>query len=390
MGLNSKTGIVTFHNSHNCGSMLQALALQIKLEEYTGTQSTIIDFSSEGQADLYSIFPEVHNIKGLVKNLMFVPYYKKLKKQQADYNKFMANFKMTSEHYSRNSELYALNGKYDFWVCGSDQVWNIRCPDADDAYFLNFVNKGKKIAYAPSFGGVDIAKVTDNVEKYILYFNSFDAISIRETNGKRWLENLINKDVPIIADPTLLLTSDEWREYQLPGRVIKEPYIFYYAFHYSKEQNDLVTEIANILELKVVSMDVKTWIIRGLRRYGVELSPEYGPAAFLNIMANADLILTRSFHGAVFSSLYKKNFWMLGKISTDPNKDDRAYSILKQLGLESREITHESIKAGRNILEPIDYDAVALKQNEMRDTARKYLMDAYGVRKVFGKDERHA
>lgn len=380
MKTNSKTGIVTFHNSHNCGSMLQALALQIKLGEYTGTQATIIDFSSEGQAELYSIFPKVHNIKGLVKNLMFVPYYRKLKKQQADYNKFMDNFKMTSKHYSKNSELNELNGRYDFWVCGSDQVWNTRCPDADDAYFLNFVSEGKKIAYAPSFGGADIAKVADDVDKYVSYFNSFDALTIRETNGKRWIEQLINREVPLIADPTLLLTSDEWQKYQMPGRIIQEPYIFYYAFHYNKEQNELVTKISKRLGIKVVSMDVKTWIIRGLRRYGVELSPEYGPAAFLNIVANADLILTRSFHGAVFSSLYKKKFWMLGKISTDPNKDDRAYSVLKQLGLENREITLESIRAGRDILEPIDYEAVVSKQVEMRDTAKRYLMDAYGGR----------
>lgn len=376
----SKTGILTFHNSHNCGSMLQALALQIKLEEFTGTQATIIDFSNEGQTDLYSVFPKVHNIKGLVKNLMFIPYYGKLKKQQSDYNEFMKYFRMTAKHYSKNSELFSLNGEYDFWVCGSDQVWNTKCPDADDAYFLNFVNQGEKIAYAPSLGGADIAKVAEDLDKYVAYLNSLDAISIREMNGKRWLERLLNKEVPIIADPTLLLTSEEWTKYQTPGRIIKEPYIFYYAFHYNKEQNDLVREISKRLGIKVVSMDVKTWIIRGLRRYDVELSPEYGPSAFLNIVANADMILTRSFHGAVFSSLYKKKFWMLGKISTDPNKDDRAYSILKQLGLENREITLESISGGRDILEPIDYNAVTKKQEKMRDIAKKYIKDAYDIK----------
>ena len=30
--MNMKIGILTFHNSHNCGSMLQALALQTVLE----------------------------------------------------------------------------------------------------------------------------------------------------------------------------------------------------------------------------------------------------------------------------------------------------------------------------------------------------------------------
>lgn len=379
-----KTGIITFHNSHNCGSMLQALALQEKLSEYCGTDVTMIDFSNEGQVNLYSIFPKVKSFKGFVKNLMFLPYYKTLQKQQNDYIKFIDNFNLSKDHYSTSSELSSLNGKYDYWICGSDQVWNTKCPDADDAYFLNFVKEGKKIAYAPSFGGADIAKVVDDIDKYVQYFNSLDSISIRESNGKRWLENLIDREVPLIADPTILLTKEEWMKYALPGRVIEGDYIFYYAFHYSKEQNEMVKEIAKKLGVKVVSMDVKTWIIRGLKKYDVQLSPEFGPAAFLNIVANSSMILTRSFHGAVFSTLFEKKFWMLGKISTDPNKDDRAYSVLKQLGLENRGITIEDIKNGRDVLEPIDYSKVLEKHQYMRDKAKAYLQNAYNCTKSEG------
>lgn len=371
------TAVITFHNSHNCGSMLQALALQIKLEEFTGTKVTIIDFSSEGQKDLYSIFPKVHNLKGLVKNILFIPYYRVLKKQQNDYNSFLTFFNLSEKEYHKNAELFELNGKYDFWVCGSDQVWNIRCPDADDAYFLNFVHAGIKIAYAPSFGGTNIEKELVDVNKYISYLNDFNYLSIRESNGKRWIKKLINRDVPIIADPTLLLTGDEWLKYALPGRVIDGDYIFYYAFHYNKEQNEIVKEISKRLNMKVVSIDVKTWIIRGLKRYKVQLSPEFGPAAFLNIIFNANMILTRSFHGAVFSTLFKKNFWMLGRIVNDPNKDDRAYSVLKQLGLEKRGITLNEIRNGRDVLEPIDYASVFEKHMKMREFAKEFILDAY-------------
>ena len=374
---NSKTAIITFHNSHNCGSMLQALALQEKIEEYTGMKAIIIDFSNEGQKDLYSIFPKVKNIKGLVKNILFVPYYSKLKKQQSDYIEFMNHFNLSEKQYHKNDELYELDGKYDTWICGSDQVWNISCPDADDAYFLNFVKQGKKIAYAPSFGGTNIAKAADDAKKYIDYFKDFDILSIRETNGKRWLEEMIDREIPIIADPTLLLTKDEWLKYALPERVIQGDYIFYYAFHYNKEQNELAKEIARKLNMKLISIDVKTWIIRGLGRYHVKLSPEFGPAAFLNVVSNANMILTRSFHGAVFSTLFEKPFWMLGKISTDPNKDDRAYSVLKQLGLENRGITLEEIRNGRDIWEPINYSKVLLKHQEMRKCAKDFIVNAF-------------
>ena len=42
-----KVGIITFHNSYNCGSMLQAYALQQVVDRITGEHSEIIDFSNE-------------------------------------------------------------------------------------------------------------------------------------------------------------------------------------------------------------------------------------------------------------------------------------------------------------------------------------------------------
>ena len=48
-----KVGIITFHASHNCGSMLQAFAIQTVIEEI-GYQSEIINFSNYGQQQLYS------------------------------------------------------------------------------------------------------------------------------------------------------------------------------------------------------------------------------------------------------------------------------------------------------------------------------------------------
>ena len=56
-----KVGIITFHASYNCGSMLQAFALQRFLEK-NGYDAEMIDFSSKGQRRLYSIFAKHKNI----------------------------------------------------------------------------------------------------------------------------------------------------------------------------------------------------------------------------------------------------------------------------------------------------------------------------------------
>ena len=371
-----KTAIITFHNSYNCGSMLQALALQEKLKEITGTEVSIIDFSNEGQQELYSIFSKPTSLRKIIKNCLCVPVYKRLVKQKADYERFMKHFQLTDKHYSNTEELSELDGKYDYYVCGSDQVWNIRCPDADDAYFLSFVDNGVKIAYAPSFGGADLAKVAPNPEKYKDLLNKIDYLSIREANGKRWLENLTGREAKMILDPTLLLNKNEWLKFALPERVIKGNYIFYYAFHYSKEQNEIVQSISKKLNMPVISMDPKMWMLRGVFAYGVKLSPEYGPAAFLNLMSNASLVLTRSFHGVAFSTIFEKQFWMLGKL-TNPDGDDRAASILNQLGLSDRMIALDEIKAGADLMKPIDYDSVRAKLGNLQAESIDYIKNAF-------------
>lgn len=62
-------------------------------------------------------------------------------------------------------------------------MWNIACPDADTAYYLDFVKEGKKIAYAVSTGATDIAKKANNPELYKKFVDDFDFISVREQNA---------------------------------------------------------------------------------------------------------------------------------------------------------------------------------------------------------------
>lgn len=371
-----KTAIITFHNSDNCGSMLQALALQNKLEEYTNTEVSIIDFSNEGQQELYSIYEKPTSIKKVVKNIMFTPVYGKLKKQKEDYRKFTEYFNLTNEEYHQNSELEELNGKYDYFVCGSDQVWNVKCPDADDAYFLNFAHEGVKIAYAPSLGGANLADVADDPEKYVDLMNDIKYISIREANGKKWLEQMLNREVPMILDPTLLLSKDEWLKYELKDRVINGDYIFYYAFHYSKEQNEIVKSISKKLGMPVITMDIKRWVLKGVFAYGVKLSPKFGPAAFLNLMNNASMVLTRSFHGVAFSTIFEKKFWMLGKL-TNSNGDDRAASILNQLGLTDRMVSLDEISSGLDLDQKIDYTKVKEKLVSLQKNSIDFIKKAF-------------
>ena len=179
-----KIGLITFHASHNNGSMLQALALQTVLEKKYNCKVEIINFSNESQRNMYAVLPKADNYKRLIKNVIWMTKYKEMKKQYKSYCEFSGKyFHLSSKEYSLSSQLEELDGVYDAIIAGSDQVWNIACRDADDAYYLNFVQKTPKYAYAVSFGANNPFELGER-NKYINYINKFRMISVREKMHK--------------------------------------------------------------------------------------------------------------------------------------------------------------------------------------------------------------
>lgn len=63
-------------------------------------------------------------------------------------------------------------------------------------------------------------------------------------------------DIQMHIDPTLFMNQKEWTDtIEIGDRLIKEEYIFYYAFNYSKEVNHIVSEISkNIIYLYILWM----------------------------------------------------------------------------------------------------------------------------------------
>lgn len=373
-----KIGLITFHRSNNCGSMLQAFALQQKLKDL-GYDPTIIDFSSKGQRELYSIMPSFF-LNGKFKKsqvklwFLCIPYKKLLKKESLDYNYFIDKyFILTKRKYLNNKSLCEETFKFDAYITGSDQVWNINCVDADDAYFLNFVKEGRKIAYATSLGANDIKKTSSNPDKYVNFLKTFNYISVREKNAVSQITTLSNRnDIQMHIDPTLFMTQKEWTDsIEIGNRLVKGEYIFYYAFNYSKEVNNTVLKISQKYNLPVYIIDVKNWGARGLKNIGFKLSPKFGPAAFINLIKYAKLVLTTSFHGTVFSVIFNKPFWYI-ESSMHNIKDDRAVSLLSQLELPSR-LQNSKYLLTHDAMETWDFDKVQNRITELQNQAYTFL-----------------
>lgn len=368
-------GIITFHASDNCGSMLQAFALQYILVNKYNCNVEIINFSSKGQRQMYSLWDTKLRPRILRANLKSLPYWREIKAMKKDYSRFASdNFELTAHRYRKNKELFELDGKYDVVVAGGDQVWNIRCRDTDYAYFLNFVSQGMKVSFSPSLGAVDINKYASDPSIYRKMLEKFTYLSVREPNGKKWLENLTGRKISIVADPTILLTPTEWKKsLSIESSEIETKFIFYYAFSYENaELNKRLGEISRSMKLKVYVIDRKAWSVCKLGNYGFELYKKSGPNAFLSMINDAETIITDSFHGTLFAALFNKSFCNFKhKIEADPD-DDRSSSLLQQLGLEDHYVLGENLKA-EDLNIASDYDTVNGKLEEMRTEAFSYI-----------------
>ena len=135
-------GVMTFHAAHNYGSSLQAYALKTVIQNL-GLDCEIINFRTEKQKDQYAPLTKRKGIKYLVKNTYFLLNYKNRKKKHERFESFITKYLIHNQlEYSSLDMLYEIQPDYDYYVSGSDQVWNPIPRDADKAYFLPFVKNG--------------------------------------------------------------------------------------------------------------------------------------------------------------------------------------------------------------------------------------------------------
>lgn len=366
-----KIAIITFQASDNCGSHLQAYALQEVLEHKYNQEVQVIDFSSPAQQEMYSIFVPTKRFRDVLRNILRIFLYPVLKKEQNEFRKFWRFFNLTPKRYEDSIELSELDGKFDVFVCGSDQIWNYHAGDYADAYLLDFVHKSKKVAYAVSMGQAILNDNPEHATKYKKLLADFSAISIREFKSKEMIQAITKLPVKICLDPTFLLDSSDYDKLMSTKPLIKGKYIFCYAFFYHKMFVENVLRLSRRLGMPVYMIDRKQNIIKGAGRAGIKLTPHTGTEAFLNIFKYATLVFTTSFHGTAFSVNFKKNFWYLNE--TGGEGDGRATSLLRQLGLMSRYVTPAEIEQINDLLAPIDYTLPYEKLRELRSDSFKFI-----------------
>ena len=235
-----KIGILTFQDSINYGAILQAYALQTYLSDLSKENHvSIINYVNPKRK--YSQIKGIRKVVSLIWNNSFGLLFrdaKRLKRTKAFKRKF---FRLTQNFKSR-SQLLNASSVFDYYIVGSDQVWNPRNTNSDLSYFFDFVEDDKtKISYAPSFGGTSVNDAFISGTKILL--ERFKKISIRENAGLTILRDKYSLDAKVVCDPVFLLKREKWIDI-IDERLIKEKYILCYYMPGDKKGEDMILSIS--------------------------------------------------------------------------------------------------------------------------------------------------
>lgn len=387
-----KIGIMTFHRSHNCGSILQSYAMQMTLKEY-GYKPEFIDFATKGQKELYAVFRPLNFssprkfAKSMYKNLLNVLLYKRARNNWASYDKYLTrNLNVSVRSYDKNTDLIESELAYDKYLTGSDQVWNVVIDDYDDAYFLNFVHDHPKIAYAVSQGAKDLNEYARNPKQIAEYIRHIDHVSLREENGQVWVKNLTGNKYPVVLDPTLLHAQSDYEKIEEMHGVagIKNgEFIFVYAAPLSRDFMKSIKKYAKKHNLEVVVWHNDIWLRRFGWLMGVKCPKNQNPGKYLDLIKRAKFVCTSSFHGVAFSTIYRKNFVVLENEGMRAGKDDRMTGFLKRLKLLDRIVNLSQFDA--KISEPVVYADFEKELKKQQSISHDFLRSSLSAEK--GKDE---
>lgn len=242
----------------------------------------------------------------------------------AKFRRFDSYIQFADEIVTRDSYLNGINDRYDYFIVGSDQVWNPYYNFvAGKCDFLTFARDNQKISYAASFGISEIP--SGRKKEYAMNLKTFKAISVREKQGTEIVEELVGRKPIVVLDPTLLLNENEWEKVEKrPSCCPKKKYVLIYALG---DKNNRFKEKIELLKGKYEIFD-----IRLVQKNGKELP--IGPSGFLYLIRNAEEILTDSFHATVFSIIYHKRFITFNRPGL--NMNSRIESLAELVGIKNR------------------------------------------------------
>ena len=386
-GKNKRIGILTFQRIENYGAALQCFALWYYLKE-KGYDVEVIDLLTPEHCGYVksnkSIRIRKHRnpffalarfiYRAITRGWNHWCHRSELSVCRKRFESFFS-LGAYSKQYSGFDAIMQNPPLYDIYITGSDQTWNPKIYFDWEAYFLTFAPKtAMKIAYAPSIAVKEIpTELAGHMKNWLA---DYSAISCREKSGIDIITELTGQTATLVADPTLLLSQEQWTKFAKMPSNDSKPYILCLWFCVG---DALQRKIEFSKELKDISG--KKVIVLPTPGYGfpkaseLEIVFDAGPQEFIGLIAGADMVLTNSFHGTAFSALFARSFYVFLR---NDSIDDRMVSLMHTLKMEDRIVgSIESIKL-ETIAQCIPVDREKLDDNlaKFRETSENFLSKA--------------
>lgn len=338
-----KIGIVTVYNTPNCGSFLQAYALQKALCK-KGHEVCFLKNEINTKRKWYYRLPQT--VKYLLKG-DFVTV-RELTEPYSIFRPLQREFLITSKA-----------DNLDLVIYGSDTVWNIA-----DSYFLKhwkrFFGHGvsaKKISYAASAGSTTLDVFT-KIPEIQEALSEFSGLGVRDVPTSEIVRALLPEyeDVTQVVDPTMLLACEDYEEISV-ACTEKDFILVYYFGNMPEALVNNIQAFAKAQNKKIVAFGNRPWA-------DVELP--FDPELMMGYYKHADYVVTNTFHGNIFSILFHKQFISFGK------QKRKVEALLKEFGLSNR-LLDETEDIEEILMQEIDHGEVKQKLKLKREASYQYL-----------------
>lgn len=344
-----KIGILTHPLTSNYGGILQCYALNTYLQKL-GHDTIVIDRRVNRDFAVWRL------IRSILRALHFPRYYNPNHIDKgAKIRPFVDTHIKRTEVIDtpRNMSKICSDYKLDAVIVGSDQVWR-----ADYAmkfgfnYFLDFIPKGViKASYAASLGLSDWHYTPEQTKRIGALLKTFKGVSVREDEAVELLKANTGIEPEHLLDPTLLLTSEDYDKIVAP-RQVKDKYVFVY---WLGDKSNIQDTIKDYRQKGYEVIDIN------LRDNRVQHSIE----EWLSFIKYADIVITDSFHGCVFSIIYQRQFLIH---SNDSGGNGRLSSLFKMIGLENK-LKKPQVKVDYTLIP----DKIKMLQEKSHDYFVKFL-----------------
>lgn len=372
-----KIGILTQPLYVNYGGILQCYALQKKLQlmghETVVLQREFLRKYTIGGAILHYAKQIVKLLLG--KKAIWIYNVAEEKRSYAakhtlvfinKYIKSLSKKCYTTDELKKEAEFHQL----DAIIVGSDQVWRPDYSPCQLNYFLDFLSndsKIKRLSYAASFGTDNWMFSPELTKQCGELLRKFDAVSVRELSGIDLCKKYFDTDAVQVIDPTMLLNREDYSD--LVETRKKRGNLFCYILDRTMEKQSAIASIANKSNLVPFENMPELEITPSNLYRDIEKCVTPPVEDWISAFMEAEMIVTDSFHGCVFSIIFNKPFWVIGNKARGMARFE---TLLSQYGLQDRLINPSEV-GNIDVNKPINWDGVNNKRKELQDIAVNFI-----------------